>query len=88
MAILKSEWESKYREYHLGYIVWKHIEENYVDAEVWIVETPDYSKRNHHFYSKKCGFTFLKENKCSNGAVSFVFRKEKSNFGIYTKSIV
>jgi|GEM_PF-6250879 len=77
MAILKSERESKYREYHLGYIVLKHIEENYVDAEVWIVETPDYSKRNHHFYSKKCGFTFLKENKCSNGAVSFVFRKEK-----------
>ncbi|MDR3598349.1 GNAT family N-acetyltransferase [Clostridium sp.] len=69
--------DPKYREYHIGTTVWKNIEEKYVEAKVWIVETPDYSKRNHYFYTKKCGFTFLKENQYSNGAVSFIFKKEK-----------
>ena len=69
--------DPKYRERHLGIIVWKDIEEKYVDAKKWTVETPDYSKRNHHFYTKKCGFVFHRENICPNGAKSFVFEKRK-----------
>jgi hypothetical protein len=65
-----------YRGNHLGTNVWKDIEQKY-DAKKWTVETPDYSKRNHHFYTKKCGFTFLKENIFDNGSKSFIFIKEK-----------
>ena len=68
--------DSSYRKNHLGTIVWKDIEERYLDAKKWIVETPDYSKRNHHFYTKKCGFTFYRENLHENGGKSFVFIKE------------
>ena len=60
---------------HLGTIVWKDIELRYVNAKRWTVETPDYSTRNHHFYTKKCGFTFLKENTYDSGCKSFVFEK-------------
>jgi hypothetical protein len=64
-----------YRGNHLGAIVWKDIEEKYVDAKSWTVETPDYSTRNHYFYTNKCGFNFLKENIYNNGGKSFVFKK-------------
>ena len=69
--------DPKYRERHLGSIVWKAIEEKYLVAKKWTVETPDYSYRNHHFYTTKCGFVFIKENLCPNGAKSFVFEKLK-----------
>jgi hypothetical protein len=67
--------DSSYREKHLGTIVWKDIEQKYIDAKKWMVETPDYSTRNHHFYTKKCGFVFLKENRHENGCKSFLFEK-------------
>jgi hypothetical protein len=67
--------DPKYRNEHLGTLVWKDIEEKYTAAKSWTVETPDYSKRNHHFYTEKCGFTFYKENIHANGCKSFVFRK-------------
>lgn len=66
-----------YRENHLGTMVWKEIEQKYSDAKKWTVETPDYSKRNHYFYTKKCGFTFNRENICDNGSKSFIFEKDK-----------
>jgi hypothetical protein len=69
--------DPNYREDHLGSIIWKDIEQKYTAAKKWMVETPDYSKRNHHFYAKKCGFTFVKENIYDNGAKSFIFQKEK-----------
>ncbi len=65
-----------YRENHLGTIVWKDIEQKYMDARKWTVETPDYSKRNHHFYTKKCGFSFIIENVYDDGAKSFIFEKK------------
>lgn len=68
--------DPNYRGYNLGTIVWKDIEQQYVGAKKWTVETPDYSTRNHHFYTKKCGFTFLKENIFDNGSKSFIFEKE------------
>ncbi len=69
--------DPNYRRNHLGTIVWNDIEQKYVNAVRWTVETPDYSIRNHHFYTKKCGFTFLKENVFSNGSKSFIFEKVK-----------
>ncbi|MBU3189407.1 GNAT family N-acetyltransferase [Clostridium bowmanii] len=68
--------DPKYRENHLGAIVWKDIEEKYIAAKKWTVETPDYSKRNHHFYTQKCGFVFHRENLCPNGAKSYIFEKQ------------
>ncbi|MBZ9623821.1 GNAT family N-acetyltransferase [Clostridium sp. FP2] len=67
--------DPKYRENHLGTIVWKDIEKKYIDAKKWTVETPDYSKRNHHFYTENCGFVFSRENICNNGCKSFIFEK-------------
>jgi len=69
--------DPKYRKNNLGSIVWKAIEEKYVDAKKWTVETPDYSKRNQHFYTKKCGFVFHRENTYENGGKSFLFEKQK-----------
>lgn len=51
--------EPKYRKSHLGSIVWKAIEEKYIDAKKWTVETPDYSKKNHHFYTKKTSPNYI-----------------------------
>ncbi|MCY6957565.1 GNAT family N-acetyltransferase [Clostridium brassicae] len=69
--------DPKYRKNHLGTIVWKHIEEKYIDANKWTVETPDYSKRNHYFYTEKCGFVFHRENVYKDGSKSFIFEKRK-----------
>lgn len=66
----------EYRENHLGTIVWKDIELKYSNAKRWIVETPDYSKRNHYFYTVKCGFNFSMEKIYDNGSRSYVFQKE------------
>lgn len=69
--------DPRYRKDHLGRIVWKDIEQKYINAKRWTVETPDYSKRNYHFYTKNCGFVFQRENICGNGAKSFIFEKQK-----------
>lgn len=69
--------DPEYREYHLGTIVWKDIEQKYVNAKRWTVETPDYSRRNYYFYTEKCGFTFLKEKTYEDGCKSFIFQKEQ-----------
>jgi len=69
--------DTKYRRKHLGTMVWRDIEEKYIGAKKWTVETPDYSKRNHYFYTEKCGFVFNRENICLNGAKSFIFEKLK-----------
>lgn len=66
----------EYRVHHLGTTVWKDIESHYSKAKRWIVETPAYSKRNHYFYTIKCGFEFSKENIYDNGSKSFVFQKD------------
>lgn len=67
--------DSSYKGHHIGTLVWIDIEQKYENARKWTIETPDYSIRNHNFYTKKCGFTFVKENLCSNGEKSFVFEK-------------
>lgn len=69
--------DPQYRKDHLGSIVWKDIELKYKDSKKWTVETPDYSKRNHHFYTKKCGLVFKEENIYDDGSKSFIFEKEE-----------
>ena len=58
----------------IGTKVWKYIEKEYTEVKTWMLETPDYSKRNHHFY-EKCGFKKIKEHSFENGGKSFVFIK-------------
>lgn len=59
----------------IGSRVWKHIEESYPDCDTWLVETPDYSTRNHHFY-EKCGFRKDHVNTYDDSSKSFCFIKE------------
>lgn len=58
----------------LGSKVWKDIESTYHEAKMWMLETPDYSTRNHHFY-EKCGFKKMGEHSFEDGSRSFVFIK-------------
>lgn len=63
-------------EYHqqgIGTIVWEKIEKMYGSNE-WLVETPDYSLKNHAFY-EKLGFVKIDEKSYSSVAKSFVFEK-------------
>lgn len=60
----------------IGYEVWQHIENTYSEATKWFVETPEYSKRNYHFYVDKCGFKVEKVNTYKDGAKSILFSKE------------
>lgn len=58
----------------IGSRVWKDIENTYNEAKTWLVETPGYSKRNHHFY-EKCGFKNIDEKIYDDGEKSFIFIK-------------
>lgn len=63
-------------EYHhqgIGTVVWQKIELMYGTNE-WLVETPDYSLKNHGFY-EKIGFKKIDEKIYSTTAKSFVFEK-------------
>lgn len=65
----------------IGHKVWKDIEKTYTGAKTWLLETPDYSKRNHYFY-EKCGFKKSKEHSFEDGSKSFVFIKHTKNYPI------
>lgn len=43
-----------------GSDVFKSIEKRY-PVKKWQLETPDYSVRNHYFYTNKCGFSLDKQ---------------------------
>lgn len=57
-----------------GFAVWQDIEREFAQAKTWIVETPAYSARNHHFY-RKCGFHVFKSFSYPDGAKSLFFIK-------------
>ena len=40
----------------IGYGAWLEVERMHPDVEVWETCTPDFEKRNIHFYVNKCGF--------------------------------
>ena len=50
----------------IGSIAWNFIEETYPNTLIWRTETPGFSKRNHHFYMKKCGFELVDIKNPSN----------------------
>ncbi len=55
----------------VGAQAWQFVERTYLDTQSWVLETPCWAKKNHHFYEEKCGFTKVKEE-----GDSFVYRKE------------
>ena len=57
----------------LGSEVWRMFEQN--KTGVWVLETPDFSIRNHHFYEKN-GFQKIAEKTYGPKAKSFVFQKD------------
>ena len=59
-----------------GSEIWRHIEQSHPSITHWTVETPSYSTRNHHFYTRKCGFHFTKEYFYPDGASSYFFQKD------------
>lgn len=65
-----------YQDRNIGTVLWNKIESMDKSAYSWTLDTPAYALKNHHFYSKKCGFTKTKEHPddCP-GRVSFVFTK-------------
>ncbi|MFX0052050.1 MAG: GNAT family N-acetyltransferase [Candidatus Hodarchaeota archaeon] len=51
-------------DYHnrgIGTRAWKFIEETYPDTQSWVLDTPEWAKRNHYFYEQKCGFKKVRE---------------------------
>ena len=44
----------------LGLTTWEFIEHKFPQTKIWRTETPGFSKRNHHFYVNKCGFSIVK----------------------------
>lgn len=71
----------------IGTRVWQDIEKEYTEAKTWMLETPDYSKRNHHFY-EKCGFKKIKEHSFEGGGKSFVFIKHVKRYPIELQEYV
>ncbi|MGM0124432.1 hypothetical protein IGI37_001810 [Enterococcus sp. AZ194] len=57
----------------VGSAAWRQFEAEH--SGIWALETPDYSKRNHHFYIKN-GFIKISEKVYESGARSFVFQKD------------
>lgn len=49
--------DPEYQNQGIGLKIWEDIEARYPDTKLWRTETPGFSKRNHHFYINKCGFS-------------------------------
>lgn len=58
--------DSDVQDHGIGAKVWKFIESNCKNVKVWRTETPGFSKRNHHFYVNKCGFSIVKIEHCGH----------------------
>lgn len=68
--------DPEYQDRGVGSRIWKYLENTYSTGKSWTLHTPGYAVKNHHFYTKKCGFTKVEEkpDDCPGG-VSFVFKK-------------
>ena len=69
--------DPKYKDAGLGLEVWKHIEETYTKTKKWYVEIHEFSERNRHFYTDKCGFHFLRDIIYANGHKNTILVKEE-----------
>lgn len=52
--------DTKYQNQGYGKVIWEFLQNEYPDTEVWGTETPAFSRRNHNFYIKKCGFHVIR----------------------------
>jgi len=59
-----------------GTKIWKNAEETFPEIKLWRTETPAFSRRNHAFYVKKCGFSIVNiENERSYEDASYQMEK-------------
>ena len=66
----------EYQRNGIGGTAWKFIEQKYPDTKSWVLTTPSYSIRNHHFYEKKCDFTKVGEKPAQDSSrTEFIYRK-------------
>lgn len=68
--------DPKYQNKGIGTKTWKFIEESYPESKSWILDTPGWAKRNHHFYEKVCGFKKIEERPEEGVGTLFIFQKE------------
>ena len=68
--------DPEYQDKGIGSKTWRYIEENYPETKSWILDTPEWAKRNHHFYEKKCGFKKINERPEEGVGKLFIFKKE------------
>lgn len=73
LLFIKPELHSK----GIGISVWNDIETHYPETTKWLVETPEYSKRNRHFYNK-CGFQEVKTHTYEDGESSVLLIKYRN----------
>lgn len=52
--------DPNYQNQGIGMKVMKEIERSFPDSTKWWLDTPSWSVKNHHFYTK-CGFTKVRE---------------------------
>jgi len=64
-----------YQNKGIGIKTWKFIEDKYPQTKSWTLDTPEWAKRNHHFYGKKCGFKKIEEQPVEGAGTLFIFRK-------------
>jgi len=66
--------DPEYQSLGIGQEVMAYIHETY-PAEIWRLETPEWSTRNHHFY-ERCGYRKVNEYLDEDeGIISFVFER-------------
>lgn len=60
----------------VGRQAWRFIEETHPNTKSWILDTPSWAIKNHHFYEKKCGFSKIQEEPTEDHeGLSFIYQK-------------
>jgi GNAT superfamily N-acetyltransferase len=73
--------DQEYQNKGVGTQAWQFIESTWPETKSWILGTPSWATRNHHFYEQKCGFTKIREEETEEfeGTI-FVYQKiQKAN---------
>ena len=66
-----------YQDRGVGTRTWEFVKAAYPAAKSWILKTPAYAIKNHHFYEVKCGFTKVGEEEYQGpGGTVFIYKKE------------
>lgn len=72
----------EYQDKGTGFESWSFIEKSF-PAKSWILDTPSWAVRNHHFYEKKCSFKKIREQSFIEDDPSagklFIYLKEYTN---------